>query len=103
MPYKIETNELHEREKPKGFNQDLKAYVTKKICEGFAQRKSLADVADYVLDAMKSKLGGNWLCLIVPSKALNGISLHCDGKFLKLGFKRSSVQYDIGLVRTKAP
>ena len=53
--------------------------------------KSLVDVADFVIDSMKNKIGGNWLCLIVPSKALNGISLHCDGKFLKLGFKRSGV------------
>ena len=103
MPYKIEKDDLYEREKPKGFNEDLQTYVITKICQGFTQRKSLADVADFVLDSMKTKLGGNWLCLIVPSKALNGISLHCDGKFLKLGFKRSGVQYDIGLVRTKAP
>ena len=54
MPYKIEMNELHEREKPKGFNQDLKAYVTKKICEGFAQRKSLSGLHNYVVQASTS-------------------------------------------------
>ena len=91
MPYQLDVTMLYERQKPKGFSDDLKAFAMKKICIGFAENKSIADVSDFVLDSMKAKVGGNWLCLIVPSKALNGISLHCDGRYFKLGFKRDGV------------
>ena len=91
MPYQLEVAMLYERQTPKGFSDDLKMYAMKKICTGFAGKRNIADVSDFVLDSMKAKVGGNWLCLIVPTKALNGISLHCDGKYLKLGFKRNGI------------
>ena len=91
MPYRLEISQLYERQKPKGFSEDLKAFAIKKICSGFDEKSSLSEVSDFVLDSMRKNVGGNWLCLIVPSKALNGISLHCDHMHLKLGFTRGRI------------
>ena len=50
MPYKIEANALYEKEDAIGFPKSLKNFALEKICEGFAESKTLGELAEYLRD-----------------------------------------------------
>ena len=50
MPYKIEANALYEKEEAIGFPKSLKNFALEKICDGFAESKTLGELAEYLRD-----------------------------------------------------
>ena len=102
MPYKIGAADLQEKEEPVGFPDSLRKFAYEKIVEGFGEKKSLGELAEFLRDQMRARLqGGNWLCFIVPTTSMHDIAWHYDSRTLQLGFSRDGVEYDLVLSQTQ--
>ena len=50
MPFNIEASDFSEKEEPVGFPDSLKNFAYEKIIEGFHEKQSLGELAEFLRD-----------------------------------------------------
>ena len=50
MPFDIEASDFSEKEEPVGFPDSLKKFAYEKIVEGFHEKQSLGELAEFLRD-----------------------------------------------------
>ena len=54
FPYRFPVSTLVQKAKSKGFSASQLTFVKEKVRQGFAEKKSMQDVTDYIIDQMQN-------------------------------------------------
>ena len=101
LPYSLKASKLVVAHKEAGITDELLKFVRDLLCEGFAQKSSILDIAEFAKDQLDQKDGGYWLCEIFHQDSISNSDHACqEQKWLILTFKRNYMTYQANFAKT---
>merc|ERR1712048_70480 len=74
---------------------EMQIYTRESLMHGFATKKSLIDISEFLIEQLEQREGGHWLCYIRPEKAVPGLKYYYTEKCLKMSFTKEQTRYII--------